>query len=199
MAAMDLIPAFQSRYKLQVVNTVFLTDGESNVTNAIYQYDPTYKTMKTQGFYSKNLVLRDPVTRHEVRVKNEHRVSTGLIKLLKLRTNCNIVGFYLLSAREFRRELHNWFPFRSPGGGSHAAQLRAKFRKEKYTVVKSAGFDEYYLMLSEDRRYISSNEDEEFEIESGATTRKFVSAFSKYTSGRLATRVVLNRFVGMIA
>ena len=197
MAAMDLIPAFQSRYKLQVVNTVFLTDGEANVTNAVHQYDPTYQKMGTQWISSKNLVVRDPVTRHEVRVKSGHRVSTGLIKLLKLRTNCNVVGFYLLSARELSREMYNWFPYR--GQGVLSSQLRAKFRKEKYLVVKSAGFDEYYLMLSEDRRYISSDEDEEFEIESGATTRKFVSAFAKYTSGRLANRVVLNRFVGMIA
>lgn len=198
IAAMDIVPAFQAKYKLQIVNTVFLTDGSANGCRSVYTYDPIKQTV---GYdwnmnYRNRLVIRDPVTRNEVSVSsisNHVGVTSGLIKLLKMRTNSNIVGFYLLSAREFRREMYSWFPF-----GGKSDEIRSKFRKEKFVVVKSAGFDEYYVMRS-DGHSIDYNEDEDFEVEQGATTRKLVSAFSKYTSNRLANRVVLNRFVGMIA
>ena len=42
------------------------------------------------------------------------------------------------------------------------------------------------------------DDDVEFEVKS-QTTRGLVSAFSKYTGNRLNNRVVLNRFIGMIA
>ena len=36
IAAMKLVPEFQKKYKLQVVNTVFLTDGEGHRLNTVY-------------------------------------------------------------------------------------------------------------------------------------------------------------------
>ena len=63
-------------------------------------------------------------------------------------------------------------------------------------MVTSSGYDEYYLLRSEG---LDTEEDSEFEVKENATTRGLVSAFSKYTGNRLSSRVVLNRFIGMIA
>jgi hypothetical protein len=63
-------------------------------------------------------------------------------------------------------------------------------------VVKSAGYDEYYLLRAEG---LDTDDDVGFEVKENATTRGLVSAFSKYAGNRLANRVVLNRFVEMIA
>jgi hypothetical protein len=199
ISAMDIVPAFQAKYKLQIVNTVFLTDGEANQCRTIYHLNPISKNFEhdyNSESHKRRLVVRDPLTRNEVTVRNLYdrgALTAGLIKLLKMRTNCNVVGFYLLSSRDFRREMFRWFPY------NKCSDLRAKFRKEKFAIVKSAGFDEYYLMRSEGHSLDNLNEDEDFVVEEGATTRKLVNAFSKYTSNRLANRVVLNRFVGMIA
>jgi hypothetical protein len=62
--------------------------------------------------------------------------------------------------------------------------------------VTTAGFDEYYVLRSE---ALDTEEDNTFEVKENATTRGLVSAFSKYAGGRVANRVVLNRFIGMIA
>ena len=43
-----------------------------------------------------------------------------------------------------------------------------------------------------------TDEDDEFEV-SSTTTRSLVSAFSKYTSNRVSNRIVLNRFINLIA
>ena len=74
--------------------------------------------------------------------------------------------------------------------------LKIKFRKEKSMVITNAGFDEYYLLRSEG---LDVEDEAEFVVKENATTRGLVSAFSKYTKNRLSNRVVLNRFIGMIA
>jgi hypothetical protein len=74
--------------------------------------------------------------------------------------------------------------------------IKSNFRKNKYAVVKTAGFDEYYVLRSE---ALDTEENSSFEVKENATTRGLVSAFSKYTGGRVANRVVLNRFIGLIS
>ena len=111
--------------------------------------------------------------------------------MLKVRTQCNIIGFYVLSGREFGRVANIFFP-----RSSDHAKLKSEFRKEKYKIVTNAGFDEYYLLRSEG---LDTDDDTEFVVRENATTRGLVSAFSKYAGNRLSNRVVLNRFIGLIA
>jgi hypothetical protein len=118
-------------------------------------------------------------------------LTASYIKLLKARTGCNVVGFYILSGREFGRESFNFFPM-----SVDHQKLKSEFRKDKYKVVTSAGYDEYYLLRAEG---LDTDEEVEFEVKENATTRGLVTAFSKYAGNRLNNRVVLNRFIGMIA
>jgi hypothetical protein len=46
---------------------------------------------------------------------------------------------------------------------------------------------------------LDTEEDSELEVKENATTRGLVSAFTKFSGGRQSSRVVLNRFINMIA
>jgi hypothetical protein len=202
VAAMKIVPEFQKSYKLQIVNTVFLTDGEGNPLRSVF-------TMNKNGNFfegynnpdidsdrygkDKVFVLRDPITKHEEKVYSPYgnELMSAYIKMLKVRTNCNIVGFYILNGREFSRVAHNFFP-----RAIDHMKLKAEFRKEKYKIVTNAGFDEYYLLRAEG---LDTDDDVEFVVKENATTRGLVSAFTKYAGNRLNNRVVLNRFIGMIS
>jgi hypothetical protein len=203
MAAMKIVPQFQKQYKLQVVNTVFLTDGEGHSNNEVYYRDEN-KVLRVGGVNSiddydyrktRKFIVRDPITKNEEipDFDRGRELTSSYIKLLKQRTNCNIVGFYVLAGRELGRELYKFWPGKP---NSFYDKIRIEFRKNKATVVTSAGFDEYYLLRSS---ALDTEEDAEFEVKENATTRGLVSAFSKYTGNRLSNRVVLNRFIGMIA
>ena len=202
ISAMKIIPEFQKQYKLQVVNTVFLTDGDGHSLRDVYytndrgynvsgtgQNDPhdNYKTIK-------RMVIRDPKTKNEIIVDHPRgrELTAGYIQMLKARTNCNIVGFYVLSGRELSRELYHFLPRTV----TNHDKYKSEFRKNKCMVVTSAGYDEYYLLRAEG---LDTDEDVGFEVKENATTRGLVSAFSKYAGNRLNNRVVLNRFVGMIS
>ena len=196
---MDIVPQFQKKYNLQVVNTVFLTDGGADSINGVYMGDDLNPHSATP-VYGKKLIVRDPVTRYEVESGIYRAATTSLLKLLKKRTNANVVGFYLLGKREIRNQLISTIGF--------VADLDTKvkqFKREKYVVVDNSGYDEYYFMLSE---YVNphyayykhaDDEDDDLDVEVGASNRKLLTAFTKYNSGRFNDRVVLNKFVGMIA
>jgi hypothetical protein len=198
ISAMKIVPEFQKQYKLQVVNTVFLTDGDGHsLRDVMYTNDRGFKTTGT-GDYSdyrahKKLVIRDPKTKHEVVVDHPQgrALTSAYIEMLKKRTNSNIVGFYVLSSRELGRELYNFLP-----QSVNHDKYKSEFRKNKSMVVTSAGYDEYYLLRAEG---LDTDEDVTFEVKENATTRGLVSAFNKFTGNRLSNRVVLNRFVGMIS
>jgi hypothetical protein len=203
IAAMKIVPEFQKNYKLQIVNTVFLTDGEGNPLRNVYYtaedgrqrsgYNNPDLDYNSSYGKEKVLVIRDPITKHEEKVYHPYgpELMSAYIKMLKARTQCNIIGFYVLSGREFGRVAHIFYP-----RVSDHYKLKAEFRKEKYKVVTNAGFDEYYLLRSEG---LDTDDDVEFHVKENATTRGLVSAFSKYAGNRLSNRVVLNRFIGMIA
>jgi len=203
VSAMKIVPEFQNQYKLQVVNTVFLTDGDGHSCRDVYYTNSN--GVKTSGSNPKEerlddykskriMVIRDPKTKQEVIVDypNGRELTAGYIRMLKIRTNCNIVGFYVLSGRELGRELYHFLPRTV----SNYDKYKAEFRKNKCMVVTSAGYDEYYLLRAEG---LDTEEDVSFEVKENATTRGLVSAFSKYAGNRLNNRVVLNRFVGMIS
>jgi hypothetical protein len=199
IAAMEIIPAFQKQYKLQVVNSVFLTDGEGHTLRQTYDQNTDgrlHRIGKDYGVMGKDfgLIIRDPLTKHQEIVDNIYNCAnhTGAyVKLLKARTNCNVLGFYVISGREFGRKIYDFYP-----RTANYDTIKASFRKTKFAVVTTAGFDEYYVLRSE---ALDTEEDNTFEVKENATTRGLVSAFSKYAGGRVANRVVLNRFIGMIA
>jgi len=200
ISAMKIVPEFQKKYKLQVVNTVFLTDGEGHRLENVYrQFDSGLHSYRgnpgdSYGYNSsRNLIVRDPITKHQFMPEDMSctKNTATYIKLLKARTNCNILGFYVLSGREFTRAAYILLP-----RAANVDDMRAQFRKNKSLVITNAGFDEYYLLRSEG---LDVDEDAQFTVKENATTRGLVSAFSKYTKNRLLNRVVLNRFIGMIA
>jgi hypothetical protein len=205
ISAMTIVPQFQKQYKLQIVNTVFLTDGEGHTNKEVFYKlnngrmsdGTTNKELdygSTDWRAPRKMVLRDPITKYQEIIDNSYNreLTSVYIKMLKERTNCNIVGFYVLAGRELGRELHYFYP----NNYMLHDKIKAEFRKNKSLTVTNAGFDEYYLLKTE---ALDTDDDVTFEVKENATTRGLVSAFSKFAGNRLNNRVVLNRFIGMIS
>jgi hypothetical protein len=145
-------------------------------------------------YNKRNMVIRDPVTKHQEVMKpnsNGFNQTSALIRLLKKRTNSNIVGFYVLNVRELGGSAGNMF---FPDLGERYV-VKEQFRKDKFYVVKNTGFDEYYLLRSNG---LDTEDDVTFEVKENATKRNIVSAFTKYAGNRINNRVILNRFINMI-
>jgi hypothetical protein len=194
IAAMEIVPYFQKKYKLQIVNTVFLTDGEGSPSYEIYENESGHTNYNSR-YDRKHMVIRDPVTRHQETVRsnaNSFNQTSALIRLLKKRTNSNIVGFYVMKTKDITGSAGNmFFP-----DYSERYRVKEQFVKDKYYVVQNTGFDEYYLLRSNG---LDTEDDVTFEVKENATKRGIVSAFTKYAGNRVNNRVILNRFINMIA
>lgn len=201
IAAFKMIPEFKTQNKLQVVNTVFLTDGEgSGLPGRIDAIDGgNYNMTYIDPNWKMRSFFRDPVTKASVEVIEGYGYggrgvsqTTALLKLLKQRTDANVVGFYVAKVRDVRHALDMYTPKDDRG---ETDKRVADFRKNNFTYLNNIGYDEYYFLRSDK---LDTDEDDEFEV-SSTTTRGLVSAFSKYTSNRVSNRIVLNRFINLIA
>ena len=189
IAAMDVVPKFQKANRLQVVNTVFLTDGEGSAINRVY--DSNILSDKPFRYTNGVLVVRDKKTQVSYRsdVFSYDDVSAPYLNVLKQRTGCNVIGFRIASRRDFR----NYLERNRDNRGTIGASL-STFNKDKSFVFKSAGFDEYYFLKSD----ALDIEEEDLEVKS-TTTRGLVSAFKKYTKGNIQNKIILNRFIQLIS
>jgi hypothetical protein len=191
--AMTIVPEFQKKNKLQIVNTIFLTDGESSNANRYLQKDPYYGLTDVH-MKCERLIIRDPITRHEEKIHNGNAYeaqTNAFIRLLKARTGSNVIGFYVINGRDFNRKVYQWFPKQT-----NHEEMKENFRKSKFAILENTGYDEYYILRSNS---LDTDEDSTFEVKENSTFRGIASAFTKYNSGKHNSRVVLNRFIGLIA
>jgi hypothetical protein len=114
-----------------------------------------------------------------------------LIHLLRKRTNSNVMGFYIISGRDFNRKLSVWFK-----NTNDHEEIKTEFKKNKFKVLENTGYNEYYILHSNS---MDTEEDLEMKTPDNLTTRNLVSAFTKYAGARVANRVVLNRFIHLIS
>ena len=197
--AMTVVPDFQKRNKLQIVNTIFLTDGEGGTLRDYYTYNLNDRShdrshLSVTSSRGTKMVIRDTITKNECVVdmesRNQSEQTQALIKLLKLRTNSNVIGFYVISGREFNRKIHQWYSKQT-----NHEELKSSFRKDNFTILENSGYDEYYILRSSG---LDTDEAGTFEVKENVTNRGIVAAFAKYSGQRLASRIVLNRFIGLI-
>lgn len=201
ISAFDVVPKFKENNKLQIVNTLFLTDGEScslegriashnKDTGKFYVTNENYPTSRRRSF------VRDPLTKAMEEIGVAHyrcghavKETNALLKLLKQRIDCNLIGFFVARSRDIRSAIEIYSKDENA-----AEKLKTDFRKSENVVITTSGYDEYYFIRSED---MDTEEDEL--VVTGTTTRSFVSAFSKYTGNKVSSRIILNRFIKLIA
>ena len=183
LAAMKIVPEFQQKSKLQIVNTVFLTDGEGHRLSSVIKENGMYE-------YGEKVIIRDPKTKAQVVniISHGTEPSEAFLKLLKQTTGCNVVGFRIASKRELRGFLDEYtIP--------NLESLTKEFGKNKSVVVPSNGFDEYYFLSSSSLDV----DDSGLEVSSNTSTRSLVKAFRDYNKSHFGSRVILNRFIKMIS
>ena len=176
LAAIDIVPSFKKNNNVQIVNTVFLTDGSSNGMHVPYN-----GTLKIKG------------DRIGVQV-NQQNATNLLTKMLKDRTGSNVVNFFLA----------NWSPTKFSRGAYYYFRDEDKmlagletWKSDNYAISSndSQGWDEQYLI----RTVKVDNTDAMDNVQDSDTMTKKKNAFLKSMKGRNTSRVVLNRFIDLIA
>lgn len=198
ISAFDIVPKFKQDNKLQIVNTVFLTDGDGSMLRMKYEYlsiDSIKKFKNILPTARQRSVFRDPVTKAEFEVKWSRNLSygqtTALLKLLKIRIGGNLIGFFITNVGGARESMN-----RNDISNTIIDKNMSNLIKENFAVVTGCGYDEQYYLRS---NKLDTDGDGKWESAAPTTTRKLASEFSKYTSSKINNRIVLNRFIKLIA
>ena len=183
LSAIPVTTRFREENGLQIVNVVFLTDGEG------------YDLQTVGGHYArgKNVIFRDSITRREYTGEQ----SASILNILRNRTGANVVNFYISDYRAngFKRDY-------SRASGDYAGEAEAwKTAKAEGGVViadTNAGWDELYLMTGGDT--LETRQDEGLGDQMvGAKKAQLRRAFGKAATGKLRCRTILRRFTEMVA
>lgn len=196
MIAPKVINDFKARNKLEITNVIVLTDGESNPSCGIKnETTPRVHGQKRKYFYV------DPTTRKTYDWQSygygyrDGNTST-LLRIIKDNTGCNLVGFYLYD-RSFKKVDYDF----NVSNGNPEAFLKARkyWNENKYYPVRSVGYDEYYIIDSNALRNTKNELDIDNSGDKKMTTKKMVSAFTKFAQKKTVNRVLLRQFSERIA
>ena len=217
MAAMKMVPAFQKKYNIDKMNTVFLTDGASDGGERIISMNDDDKTesdswmtrrvggdwkFKKVG-YDANIILTDRQTKKSLPVGNARRhLTDALLKVLKQRTGCKVLGFFVDEKTTVGKStLNRYFPQEDFYGLGFKTfdrkKVNAEFRKNKVLVVtENTGYDELYLLAGGKMNVVDSGMETPSEnAKKGEIKRLFAGSLKNSKT----SRVVLNKFIKQVA
>lgn len=169
IAASAIVPNFRSSNNLQIVNTIFLTDGEAS-------------GRLRPNSYGNSAWIRDEKTK---RVYNATETTPALLSVLNDRTGANTVGIYLNAARSLRSNYYH----------DYTDEQVASYKKEGFVSTTKAGYTEYFIVKADSK----VENDFLDNITADASYTRIKNAFIKASSSRVNSRVLLNRVIDLIA
>lgn len=213
IALMELVPSFRKAHKLDIVNTIILTDGQSNsMTRAYSKKILDNGQPQTMHVLSKNngvtkLKIRDQRSKIEVEsflnyTIGDNALTVGLLKLFKQVTGSRCVGYFI--GDNYRHFLKEWFGMhdfvRSEEFTMDYLLDRALIEIKKNGFLKveqfeKTGYDAYYRISKK----FMSTENEELEVEAGAKLNAIRRAFLSVNTDKRKHRVLLSNFIDSIA
>jgi hypothetical protein len=181
ICANDMVKQFKERNKIQIVNTVFMTDGESDTISG----------------FSKGSIIQDRRSGFLHRLSNPYSdVTKALIELHKFVTGANTVRFHLDMIRTITHGNSHLF---SGSSAEELAKCQKCFDKENFCVAhNSQGFDELYLVRSDIAVDDAINENNLLDSKKKTFTG-LKNAFVKMNQNKITSRILLSRFIEIIS
>ena len=194
-----VIPYFRKKYKVEKLNVIILSDGESHA--GVYTTDKDH-------YRDEELLTRTVECRAALRNRRTGRVFSTFshnymenlgIYIQDLKESfpeSNFVSFRLIEGRDVSYWIRNasqlcgWME-----SGISRDEIKNRFRREKSLIIKkSLGYDELYLMSTKN---LGLNT--EFEVDDGATKAKIKAAFKKSLGNKSVNKKILTSFVDMVS
>jgi hypothetical protein len=198
----EQIKKFLKINNVQKMSVITLTDGQGgtlvppqgSVSEREYDYN-SHKSIKVKNY------MRDPITHKEYALTRDNHTNV-LLNIIRDRFNASVIGFHIL--RNSRRDIASFctsnigYP-ESPSEQMNRQmmidELRVDMRKEGFSSVSGTGHDDLFL-VSQAKMSI---EETELEVKEDMNSRAIAKQFEKYMNQKKTSRILLNRFIGLVA
>jgi hypothetical protein len=205
MTAIPLVQKFRNDYNLDIVNTIFLTDGED--THGLLYHSQTgdskYFACDRYGFnrITEKYYVRDVKTRKQWEIKN---TTNDMLNILRETAGVKTIGFHIIRKRDVSHVVGRYTK------NSKEEQEHVEcFKNNKFAEMTNIpGYDAYYLIPSGSSLNVG---DDEFEGTVDTTVdwndekqaKKAIKVvqknFNNFMKQKVTSRILLNRFIEHIS
>jgi hypothetical protein len=193
---------FVKNNSLEKTTFITLTDGEGGSMSAWGRaslddsrteiVNNTYKRIKVKHF------IRDDVTQKTYQLTRDSREQAEtILRMIKDRHNVSIVGFHICEnrRRDLTQALHSNLPSFQGDQFAVVETWRKDFRAQGFASVKNTGRDELFIIPNSSTKI----DEGELQINSESNAKVIAKNFSKFLNVKKTSRVLLNRFVALVA
>ena len=183
VCAFDIIPEFQRQNGVQIVNSVFLTDGQGH----------SMGLRASEDYYGKlNSYVRDHKTRKTYTIGSSSNSRTPetdvLLTMLKDKTGCNTIGIRLEDKKHLRQMRY------TVGNDADMTELAKHWKKFNFITLDSA-YDRYFIVQGSLKVEFDALEN----LDEDASMAKIKNAFLKGSTSKKSSRVIANQLIDIIA
>lgn len=193
IALQEIIPNFKTKYKLQKVQCIILTDGDNCPSKYhIINSNTLYGTHVKNGINQVciNSFLRNRKTGNIYKFTSDYREqpSVFLKNLRDMYTDVNFIGFRIISSRDA-----SYFIRKNSDINNHQ-KLINYWKEHKSCAIKNAsGYHMYFGICSS-----TLSQDSNFNISENATKSQIKNAFMKSLNTKKTNKKILTEFVKLI-
>jgi len=193
LASREMIKKFRVNNKLDIVNVLYLTDGDGN-THLNYPNHITWRDKNESTFY-----LVDKKTQRKVRKDVTISDQVAITKLVQEVTGCKHLGFYLADKRGMKDALARVRWEADTGVNKFTSEqieeMRRSVKENNFFAASSVGYDKYFFVTSSK----SNIEEDKLEINASMTKNKMANAFKKSLSSKKSNRLLVSKFAEELA
>jgi len=193
---------FIKNNNIEKTTFITLTDGEGGTlgTYAGGRFDETrteivnnaYKRIKIKHF------IKDEVTQKTYEIGRLSGNQTEMIlRMIKDRYNISMVGFHICAnrGRDLRSVAQSNLPDYNGDIYALIETWKKEFRTNGFASVKNTGRDELFLIPQSSTKI----QEGEMDVKADANAKAIAKNFGKFLNVKRTSRVLLNRFVGLVA
>lgn len=183
---------------VEKMSLVTLTDGEGHGVAGRHRNLREYGYQNGMHMKVRNILV-DPITKKEYRLASDGTQQTRVfLNVIKDRYNIKTVGFHILS--NSRREVESFLRYNLPSSNTSTRidmveQIRKDIRQHDFASIANTGRDEMFLLPANKQRIV----EEDLEVDAEMNARALATKFGRFMNVKKSSRVVMNRFVTLIA
>jgi hypothetical protein len=202
LSSIELVSEFKTGYRLDIVNCIFLTDGQGATNNQFFNsnskldYYRSNDTVYLQHKNCKNRVRLKSLFKNN-RYTDYFQTTRGLIEIAKQITGAKYTGYLITNKSNIINTVFNYeFNFIDHiTSHQQRKSLSKKITEDGYFASNSFGFDEYFFVEPSNLRVT----EQAINVDANAKKGAISKAFMKSLNSRGLQRMFLNKFVDNLA
>ena len=216
------LPEFKVKNNVQIVNLIYLTDGDSaggeyvwdrrSITRKDYTGNPYEKYEEIRNLergyrWNRNnrtkTIIRDTKSKKEYTLDaygagkySRNEMTNTLVEILRDAHGVNVVNFYIIPKLS-RYDIVDFVSKKVEDRSAEIERLHSCWRKEGHIIGENyGGWTELYLIRGGKNLDVKETN---LDVNTGAKKGEIKRAFAKMNKNKLKNRLLLSKFVDMVA